>query len=182
MAIVAKRPLRRSVCPWSIGRGGIQGNVIGVWCLYRQAPDCAGSFGGGTTDLATIAVWWERRKHASVGISMGHGIWCLDIDYRHGGDKTLRDLEKTYGLLPDTVQSLTGSGDGSMHKIWLEPTTNCIPNITLGKGLDVLGLGKGIIAPASIHAKKKENRYEWQRGTLLWTWTHNPLQSRFLPL
>src|SRR5580700_1544304 len=56
-----------------------------------------------TTDDTWIRTWWEEFPEANIGVATGapSGIVVLDIDPRHGGDKSLRELENKYGPMPD---------------------------------------------------------------------------------
>src|SRR5437016_907407 len=57
---------------------------------------------------STITAWWCRLHDAGVAIATGagSGLIVIDVDPRHGGDDTLRDLEFRYGALPDTPRVL----------------------------------------------------------------------------
>ena len=57
--------------------------------------------------------WFRRAPDRNVGIVTGalSGLVVLDIDPRHGGDESLRKLEREHGSLPETLESITG-GDG----------------------------------------------------------------------
>ena len=59
-----------------------------------------------TTDEATIRQWWTDWPDANIGFATGaaSGIVVLDIDPRHGGDKTLAGWERQHGLLPHAVE------------------------------------------------------------------------------
>ena len=45
-----------------------------------------------------------------IATGEGSGVWVLDIDPRHGGDKTLAQLEAQHGPLPLTPTVGTGGG------------------------------------------------------------------------
>jgi predicted P-loop ATPase len=111
-----------------------------------------------TTDPAIIQAWWTRWPKANIGTVLGDGVWALDIDARHEGLTSLQTLEQTYGTLPRTVTSLTGSGGGSQHQLWRGPSVNKAP---LGDGLDVQGPGSYIILPPSIHPET-HRAYCWE--------------------
>ena len=57
---------------------------------------------GATTDLALIKTRFGARPWANVGIATG-AILGLDVDPRHGGDRSLTALERVHGPLPVTV-------------------------------------------------------------------------------
>src|SRR5947209_1521983 len=56
-----------------------------------------------TTDELTIREWWKRWPGANIGIATGavSGIFVVDEDRRHSGDKTLLQLEQSHGPLPE---------------------------------------------------------------------------------
>jgi putative DNA primase/helicase len=116
----------------------------------------------GTTDEAKIRGWWQRWPNANVGIVTGRksGLLVLDIDPRHGGEDSLKELEKRRGAaLPSTVESLTG-GRGR-HLIFQHPDEpiHCAANLVGLSGIDLRADGGYIVAPPSIHVSG--NRYSW---------------------
>ena len=66
----------------------------------------------GTTDPDIIHRWFAKEPQANIGIITGaiSGIVVVDIDDRHGGNRSLERLEKAHGSLPPTVEALTGGG------------------------------------------------------------------------
>jgi hypothetical protein len=110
-----------------------------------------------TTDSAQASAWWHEWPEANIGIVLGRraGIVVLDIDPRNGGDDTLYGLERAYGALPRTPSAK--SGGGGSHFYFVAPTVRLGP--TIGDGLDLLGDGKLVAAPPSVHASG--NVYEW---------------------
>ena len=52
-----------------------------------------------TPDANLIDHWWRCRPDANIGIATGNGLTVLDIDPRHGGDKSIVDLQKKHGRL-----------------------------------------------------------------------------------
>lgn len=115
-----------------------------------------------TTDQQLIAEWWQAHPDHGVGIVTGErsGIWVLDVDPDHGGDDTLADLEAQHGRIPNTIESMTGSG--GRHIIFRWPGWN--PGTGAGKlgpGLDVRAEGGQIVAPPSIHPNTHKV-YAWE--------------------
>ena len=74
-------------------------------------PRLKGGFKVATRDVQTITGWFSRWPEANIGIATGKasGIFVVDEDPRHGGDKTIQALEEKYGPL-DTVTCNTGGG------------------------------------------------------------------------
>lgn len=115
-----------------------------------------------TTDEIYIRTWWEEFPEANIGIATGapSGIVVLDIDPRHGGHESLRNLEKKYGPLPDGPKVRTGGGG---EHLYLSHTGNSLKNqVGLLPGLDVRGDGGYVVGPGSNHLSG--NAYIWQHG------------------
>jgi hypothetical protein len=81
--------------------------------------DCAGKHPASKGWQRTIAsgqaaesVWADHHGVRGIGLACGPRarVWGLDVDPRHGGDRTLRELQKQHGPLPRTITSRTGSG------------------------------------------------------------------------
>lgn len=116
-----------------------------------------------TTDPATIRQWWTRPG-ANIGIPTGtaSGFFVLDVDPRHSGDDTLRELEAQHGPLPATVESLTGGG--GRHILFRYPGYPVKSSAgVVGPGLDIRGDGGLIVAPQSLHVSGR--RYEWEASS-----------------
>lgn len=112
-----------------------------------------------TNDLAQIEEWWRKAPNANIGISCGPSrIVVIDVDERHGGDESIKDLTVQYPELADTIQAATGGG--GWHLVYEAPAIP-VPNSTgsLAPGLDVRGVGGYIVAPPSIHPNG--TAYEW---------------------
>jgi hypothetical protein len=116
-----------------------------------------------TTDERTIRTWFARWPNANVGVRTGKvaGFVVLDVDPRHGGDDTLRDLERRHGALPDTPETVTGGG--GRHLLFAHPGGDLLLRSgagRLGDGLDLLADGGYIVAPPSKHVSSR--RYAWE--------------------
>lgn len=124
----------------------------------------AGSHGvrDATMDCDVIRARLSRNPTANIGIATGRksGLWVLDYDPRHGGDKSLAELEREHGRLPATVQVATPSN--GCHYYWRWPASGREIRNTAGRiglGLDVLGEGGSVVAPPSVLADGR--RYRW---------------------
>jgi len=118
-----------------------------------------------TTDEVVIKQFWKQWPNANIGILTGErsGILLLDVDLKGDGPTHLAELETTYGALPETVESLTGSG--GRHVLFKYPTGRDIPNTArFYTGLDTRSNGGLFVAPGSLH--KSGRRYEWKIGHL----------------
>ncbi|WP_062379351.1 bifunctional DNA primase/polymerase [Demequina pelophila] len=108
-----------------------------------------------TTDLATIAEWWQRWPAALVGLVIPPTHVVLDVDPRNGG--TFAALSQALGSLPRTWASLSGRGDGGMHAWYMRPPEPWQPltGTRLEKSLGVPGVDVKVhgyvIAPPSPH-------------------------------
>lgn len=113
-----------------------------------------------TTDEHKLKHYWSDEPNANVGAVMGaiSGFLAIDIDDRHGGYESLAEIEKTYGSLPKTPQSLTGGG-GS-HFLFRHPGGNVRNRVNLFPGIDVRADGGYIVLPPSIHQSGRI--YSWE--------------------
>ncbi len=112
-------------------------------------------------DEATIRGWFDKWPEANIGIATGivSGIWVVDVDPRHEGDETMRDLEKAHGKLPFTPYCITGSKGA--HYFFRIPTDVVVASrANVAPGIDVRGEGGYVVAAPSLHASG--NRYEWE--------------------
>lgn len=111
-----------------------------------------------TTDPAQIRRWWSHWPLANVGLACAvSDLLALDIDPRHGGENTIRQLSDSLGRLPLTVTSETGGG--GWHLLFQLP--RCEVRGNLGPGVDVKSRGY-VIAPPSVHHSGE--KYRWIPG------------------
>lgn len=115
-----------------------------------------------TQDENTIREWWTRWPQANIGLLTGavSGVIVLDIDPRHGGDKTIEALQKQFGDLPLTWSVKTGGG--GWHLYFKHPGGR-IGNSAgkIGEGIDLRGDGGYIVFPPSRTADKP---HRWTKG------------------
>lgn len=118
-----------------------------------------------TKDESLIKKWWARWPDANIGIATGKvsGFIVLDVDLHPGcdGNETLEDLGAQNGRLPDTVESITGSG--GRHILFAHPGYEVRNKTGFAAGLDVRADGGYIVAPPSMHGSGKE--YEWEASS-----------------
>ena len=76
-----------------------------------KTPLTRHGFHDATTDPLAIEKWWRRWPDANVGIATGavSGLVLIDVD-AGDGPEVLAALEREFGKLPPTVESLTGGG------------------------------------------------------------------------
>lgn len=116
-----------------------------------------------TTNKAQIRAWWSRWPWANIGLATGaeSGFFVLDVDGDIGSD-SLQDLEAEHGRLPDTIESVTGSG--GRHILFHYPDFQVRNSAsTIAPGLDIRGDGGYIVAPRSLHVSGR--RYEWEASS-----------------
>jgi hypothetical protein len=106
-----------------------------------------------------IAAWFARWPDANVGIVTGHvsRLVVVDIDARHGGLDSLRELEQAHGLLAPTVTAITGGGGRHLY-FGLDAQT-LHNRVGIRPGIDLRGEGGYVVAPPSIHPSGA--RYTW---------------------
>lgn len=106
-----------------------------------------------TSDLAKITAWWRRYPWANIGARIPAGLFVLDVDPRHDGDKTLRVLQDQHGPLPTTLTAVSGRGDGGHHLYLIRPAGDLTARRLrlTGSGLDLKTTSGYVVAPPSIH-------------------------------
>lgn len=121
-----------------------------------------------TTDPELIADWWSHWPDHGIGIATGSAshLFVLDVDVSDGkpGEDTLADLVATHGPLPDTVETITGTGGRHLYFAW--PDGQVISNdagVRLGPGLDIRGEGGQVLAPPTIHPNGTP--YHWEASS-----------------
>jgi putative DNA primase/helicase len=127
-----------------------------------------------TTDTSQIEKWWLENPEYNIGMyAEPSGFFVIDIDPRHGGDKSFEKLgERALGELPRTVEAVTGvwgeSGARGRHLIYKCPAgEKFIGNFNKEglPGIDIKHNGYVLIAP-SRHASGV--CYEWKPGHEPW--------------
>lgn len=112
-----------------------------------------------TTDPETITRWAKSYQNFGTATGKASGVIVLDVDPRHGGDKTLLALEAEHGELPKTVIVVTGS-DGRHYYFGCPDVPIGNSTNKLGPGLDIRGEGGQVVAPPSIHPETGR-AYTW---------------------
>ncbi len=135
-------------------------NNEGKHPIGNLAPD---GVKNATTDERQIKKWWKAIPDANIGMATGKpsGVDVLDVDPKHGGDESLKQLEVEYGSLPDTVESITGSG--GRHILFQHTPGLKNSKIKDYPGLDVKTTNGYVVAPRSRHISG--NTYEWEASS-----------------
>jgi hypothetical protein len=129
-------------------------------CRERdKLPATAHGCKDATTDLKTIREWWDLLPNANIAIATGpaSGIFVLDIDSPEA-ETELQKIEAEHGLLPPTVEVITGKG---RHCYFRYPADHIIRNSQgkIAAGIDSRGDGGYVLAPPSNHPSGR--RYCW---------------------
>ncbi len=143
-----------------------------------KAPLTANGFNDATGDPARIGAWWRQNPDALIGCRVPVDVVILDIDPRHGGDATWRELEASYGPVPVGRMHRSGRGDDGAHiwfirpdgKLTAKPLHDWARNANTGHATGKRGWSSGIdilhhnqrytILPPSLHPETKRP-YEW---------------------
>lgn len=126
-------------------------------------PITHNGFKSATTDETTIKEWFTKDPQANIGIATGaiSGFFVLDVDPRHGGDRSLELLIEKHGQLPHTVEAETGGAGRHILFKHREGVRN-----KQGKesgeleGIDIRGDGGYIVVAPSNH--ESGGAYEWE--------------------
>ncbi len=128
----------------------------------RERRECKGDCGlpghgvlDATTDMKTVIGWWGGRyAGANIGGRVPESMFVLDVDPRHGGDKTAKALQDAYGVLPPTLTTVSGRGDGGIHLFFRRPAGVLSPKRIAadhGAGIDIKTSTGYVVLPPSIH-------------------------------
>ncbi len=111
-----------------------------------------------TTDPGQIRAWWSRWPDAMIGAPVPAALIVLDVDPRHGGDVGLAQLEADHGVLPATLTTISGRGDGGRHLYFRRPA-GAVTSTRLPRGIDLKAAGYCIVPP-SLHPDTGRP-YQW---------------------
>lgn len=118
-----------------------------------------------TSDPHCIQDWWggvaSRYRGCNIGARVPLHLVVLDIDPRHAGDATLVALQAEHGLLPDTLQVVSGRGDGGTHWYFRHPGGQ-LTGVRLGAGIDLRTHSNYCVVPPSLHPETGRP-YRWVR-------------------
>ena len=98
-----------------------------------------------------VRSWYEQWPDAGVAIITGRisGLIVLDIDPRHGGDKTLLHWLDNGLKLPECPAVKTGGGGTHFY---LKHPGSDVPTVpSVAPGIDLKAEGAYVIAPPSLH-------------------------------
>jgi len=103
-----------------------------------------------------IETWEEQFPGCNWGLACGpSGLAVIDLDPRHGSDKSVQDLEDQFYIFPPTRSQRTPSG--GRHLLY-RGTIKSTANI-LGPGIDTKSAGGYVLLSGS---KTADGEYEWE--------------------
>ena len=120
-----------------------------------------------TTDTSWIADYATANSTANWALATGGTLLVLDIDPRHGGDDSLRDLLAAHGPLPPTWRNSTPSN--GTHLLFSVPQGQAKNSAgLLGPGLDTRGDGGYIVWAGSVLQDERGDHVgEWEATEIL---------------
>jgi len=107
-----------------------------------------------------IKKWWKKHPSANIGIVTGDRsqLIVVDVDNKNGkcGDESLRELERQFDDLPNTLKAKTPSN--GWHYVFRMPKLGIKSNKGVREGIDLLANGSYFVAPPSTIDGKT---YQW---------------------
>lgn len=128
-------------------------------CIGKQ-PLTSSGFKDASADPAKVTAMWLANPTANVGWAVPQGWFALDVDPRHGGDKSLLELQREHEPLPWTLRAKTGGG--GEHWIYRVPAGVEIRQMAgFRPGLDTRLGGRGyLLVCPSVHPETRQP-YRW---------------------
>jgi hypothetical protein len=132
------------------------------WAIFPvveggKVPAISAKMGGkgvhdATTSASKIAVWWKtpRLARANIGLACGEpsrNLVVVDIDPRHGGDRSISALALNGRVFPQGPRVRTGNGGVHLYFHWEGQLGNSKGR--LGDGIDTRANGGYVVAPPS---------------------------------
>ena len=126
--------------------------------LHYDENDLPHGLTNATTEPGLIQTWWRRWPDANIGLRTGQVSGFVDVDPRHGSDRTWADLQDIHGRA-DTLLAYTGCG-GEHHFFQVSDDELLISkDAVLGPGLDTKAEGGYVVAVPPLH--ESGNCYVW---------------------
>lgn len=105
-----------------------------------------------TSNVGQIAVWWGGPcRGTNIGLRPPRSMFVIDIDPRSGGLATLARWTHQFGVLPTTLTTISGRGDGGMHLYFQHPGGVISGKALRDTGIDLKDRGGYVLAPPSVH-------------------------------
>ncbi len=141
--------------------------IVGDHCACGGTA-CAGKHPASKGWQRTIAsvqaaesLWADRHGARGIGLLCGPqaGVFGVDVDSRHGGAQTMRELKERHGPLPPTIISRTGGGGWHLIFAWPVGGEQIPSRANVAAGVDIRGTGGFLVLPPSPHASGQG--YAW---------------------
>ncbi len=134
------------------------------WTVFPckgKVPLTTHGYKNAAKDADAVRQMFAEHRNANIGMATGKisGIFVLDIDVKNGagGIESLAGLEREFGELPHTVESITWSGGRHIFFRCPEKGVGCKTGVR--PGMDVKGDGGYVILPPSVIEGRS---YEWE--------------------
>lgn len=140
-----KAPLIRSPHP--------KGSRERVMCKRACGQDGHGHLDA-TTDRDRLRSWGHTYGLGWGGFAgrLGEGLFDIEDDPRHGGHLFLERLQAAHVALPETLEIVSGRGDGGRHRIYSAPIGLKLDgHRLLGTGVDFKDHNGAVRLPPSTH-------------------------------
>lgn len=109
-----------------------------------------------------IREWWDQYPDAMIGGKVPDTLLVLDIDPRNGGSYEALEGLILPAHLPETMEAVSGRGDGGRHLYFHRPRTiERLTSTRLPDGIDLKVNGYCILPPSLHPATGKP--YRWVR-------------------
>lgn len=163
-------------CPLGVDCDSPGKHPIGALARFTGGRDWIAPHGvnDASADPEVVGRWWRLAPHANIGLpAHENGLAILDVDPRHGGDRSLMRLQIALidhvgpQAWPATIVQTTGSG--GEHHLFAAPEVGPggrpgVPSTRqafgpLLTGLDTRGRGGYVVVAPSVHATG--GVYEW---------------------
>ena len=95
-------------------------------------------------------MWSGPRARCAVSCRIPDKLLMIDIDPRHGGDRTWARLLAEHGAWPECEQHTSGRGDGGLH-LWVRRPPGKLTDARLGAGVEIKHHGGAAVLPPSRH-------------------------------
>ncbi len=151
-------------------------NGWGVLPLQGKAPLTRHGSHDASSSRHQIEKWWCRRPTANIGGAVPSSVLVLDLDPRNGGDRGWDELVQVR-IVPVTLTTISGRGDGGRHMYFLRPAGQ-LSRHGLPPGIDLKTNGYCVLPP-SLHPETGGS-YEWAHGAIasLPIWLRDVLRPR----
>lgn len=136
------------------------GRTSGAFKVFPVVPNAKhprakGWQADASNDRKTVEAMWINEPDSNIGLAIQPGFVVLDLDiYKPGNDTLLKEFEREFGALPETMEFRTASG--GRHLVYSTPRIFGNGKGTLPGFGDVRGFGGLIVGPGSVF---NGNRY-----------------------